>query len=97
MSHADGTITIVDLTLILNGELEYISQLLRLVISQNSVVSTGISSMAIVSPNGLSTKLSFSLFHMIVEFLYLGNHSNKVTGPETVKVFQEIQNDIKVR
>lgn len=51
LAHVDGKITVINISLILNGELEYITQLSRLIVMHETIITTGITSMAVFSSN----------------------------------------------
>ena len=82
LAHTDGKITIININLILNGELEYITQLSRLIVMHETILTSGISSIAVFSANG---------------FLGMKNEDEVVKKPKVVKDIMSVTENIKVR
>lgn len=82
LAHSDGKITIININLILNGELEYITQLSRLIVMHETVITSGISSIAVFSSNG---------------FLGMKNDDEVVKKAKPIRDMMSVTDNIKVR
>jgi hypothetical protein len=95
LCHVDGSLTCINLSQILNGELEYIGQLNRLITIHQSVLSTGLNALAIFASNSF-----LGLHNEDVEIEAREDLFRPVRSLESrnsnIKVYNYIDNNIKL-